>query len=88
MVASPSTGPRLTRKEAELLAVLRQNAGRCVPREVLLETVWGYKAGTRTRTIDAHIRRLRKKLGASGQARIKTVLRSGYVWDAATVNDR
>jgi DNA-binding response OmpR family regulator len=32
---------RLTRKEAELLAVLRQNPGRCLSREYLLATIWG-----------------------------------------------
>ena len=41
---------RLTRKEAELLELLRRNAGRCLTREYLLATVWGYRDGTRTRT--------------------------------------
>jgi DNA-binding response OmpR family regulator len=71
---------RLTRKESQLLAVLQQNAGRCMPRGYLLETVWGYRNGTRTRTLDVHIQRLRHKLGPEEAARILTVLRSGYAW--------
>ena len=88
MIASPGSGHLLTRKEAELLGVLIQNAGRCMSRKVLLETVWGYKEGTRTRTLDVHIRRLRKKLGPDGTAHIKTVLRGGYLWAAPAGNER
>lgn len=71
---------RLTRKEAELLKLLRQNAGQCLSREFLLEKVWAYRAGTRTRTLDVHIQRLRRKLGPEGSSRIVTILRSGYMW--------
>ena len=52
---------RLTRKEYELLALLVQNAGEIVAREDLLQRVWGYSDQIRTRTLDVHIRRLRKK---------------------------
>jgi len=75
--AGPQPEPRLTRKEAALLELLRRNAGRCLSREYLLATVWGYRDGTRTRTLDVHIQRLRRKLGAD---RIVTVLRAGYLW--------
>lgn len=77
---TPSPPVRLTRKEAQLLAVLQQNAGRCLPRGYLLETIWGYRNGTRTRTLDVHIQRLRRKLGPEAASRILTVLRSGYAW--------
>ena len=77
----PANGPtRLTRKETQLLTLLQQNAGRCLSREYLLATVWGYRDGTRTRTLDVHIQRLRRKLGADGAAHIMTVLRTGYGW--------
>ena len=69
---------RLSPLEARLLACLQENAGLCLSRSTLLERVWGYRDGTRTRTLDVHIAHLREKLGAEGQARIKTVLRSGY----------
>jgi DNA-binding response OmpR family regulator len=73
---------RLTRKESQLLTVLQQNAGRCLSRQFLLATIWGYQTGTRTRTLDVHIQRLRRKLGADGATRIMTVLRTGYAWQS------
>jgi len=76
----PAAPVRLTRKEAQLLALLRQNAGQCLSRKYLLATVWGYQDGTRTRTLDVHIQRLRRKLGVDGSSRIMTVLRTGYGW--------
>jgi DNA-binding response OmpR family regulator len=45
----------------------------------LLQRIWAYKAGTRTRTLDVHIQRLRRKLGPAG-ARILTIVRAGYMW--------
>ena len=78
--SSPEAPARLTRKESQLLALLRQNAGQCLSRKYLLATVWGYQDGTRTRTLDVHIQRLRRKLGVDGSSRIMTVLRTGYGW--------
>ncbi|MGA2325845.1 MAG: winged helix-turn-helix domain-containing protein [Bryobacteraceae bacterium] len=69
---------KLTRKEYELFALLARNAGEIVPREVLLLRVWGYGQGIRTRTLDVHIRRLRKKLGAYGDRYIETIFGVGY----------
>lgn len=71
-------GLTLTRKEFELLVMLTRNAGEIVPRNVLLSTVWGYCEGTRTRTLDVHIRRLRRKMGALGETYIQTVFGVGY----------
>ena len=68
----------LTRKEYQLLAVLVENAGQLVPREVLLMRVWGYGDGIRTRTLDVHIRRLRKQLGSYSQQYIETIFGIGY----------
>ena len=80
LTGSPSTpNARLTRKEKQLLTMLTQNAGRCVSRETLLRTIWNYSEGTRTRTVDVHVQRLRRKLGASASA-LKTVVRQGYCW--------
>jgi DNA-binding response OmpR family regulator len=69
---------KLTRKECELLMLLAQNAGEIVPREVLLMQVWGYGKEIRTRTLDVHIRRLRKKLGTYGDQYIETIFGVGY----------
>jgi two-component system, OmpR family, KDP operon response regulator KdpE len=67
----------LTRKEYRLLALLVAHAGEVVPREILLTQLWGYVPKTRTRTLDVHIGRLRKKLGREGQ-RIETIFGKGY----------
>lgn len=69
---------RLTRKEYELLALLVQNAGEIVAREDLLLRVWGYGSQIRTRTLDVHIRRLRKKLGTYAELYIETIFGIGY----------
>src|SRR5580693_8364161 len=68
----------LTRKEYDLLALLIQNAGELVTRETLLLRVWGYSNQIRTRTLDVHIRRLRKKLGEHSGTYIETIFSVGY----------
>jgi len=68
----------LTRKEYALLSLLVQNAGEIVPRDALLWRIWGYSAQIRTRTLDVHIRRLRRKLGNYSDQYIETILGSGY----------
>lgn len=71
----------LTRKEAELLKLLREHAGQCLTREYLLRTIWGYTGGVRTRTLDVHIQRLRRKLKVFNLGgEIQTILRHGYCW--------
>jgi DNA-binding response OmpR family regulator len=69
---------QLTRKEYELLALLVQHAGEIIPRDALLMQVWGYGAEIRTRTLDVHIRRLRKKLGQYADEYIETIFGIGY----------
>jgi len=68
----------LTRKEYDLLALLVRHAGEIVPREALLMRIWGYGADIRTRTLDVHIRRLRKKLGNLADQYIETIFGIGY----------
>ena len=68
----------LTRKEYDLLALLVHHAGEIIPREALLMQVWGYGAEIRTRTLDVHIRRLRKKLGSYADQYIETIFGIGY----------
>lgn len=53
----------LTSKEFDLLALLVQNAGETVPREDLLQRVWGYGPAIRTRTLDVPVRRRRQEAG-------------------------
>jgi DNA-binding response OmpR family regulator len=72
----------LTWKEFELLRVLIEAQGRVVRREVLMGQVWGYNIGVESRTLDVHVRRLRKKLGDEGQ-RILTLRGVGYRLDTS-----
>jgi DNA-binding response OmpR family regulator len=68
----------LTRKECDLLVLLVKNAGAIVSRETLLMRVWGYGKEIRTRTLDVHIRRLRKHLSPYGMQYIETIFGIGY----------
>ncbi|MPQ43260.1 response regulator transcription factor [Clostridium tarantellae] len=52
----------LTLKEFEILKLLIQNKGKIITREILLDKVWGYEYIGETRTVDVHIRHLRKKI--------------------------
>ena len=67
----------LTFKEYELLKYLISNKDMVVTRETLLEKVWGFDYTGESRTVDAHIKTLRQKLGESG-GYIKTVRHVGY----------
>jgi DNA-binding response OmpR family regulator len=55
---------KLTRAEFNLLAFFIQNPGKPLSRDVLLNSVWGYESFPNTRTVDAHVVRLRQKLEA------------------------
>jgi two-component system alkaline phosphatase synthesis response regulator PhoP len=68
----------LTHKEYELLALLVQHAGEIIPRDALLMQIWGYSGDVKTRTLDVHIRRLRKKLAGYAERYIETVFGIGY----------
>jgi DNA-binding response OmpR family regulator len=68
---------KLTRKEFALLALLTRNQARVIPRERLLDEVWGMQYYGDARTLDVHISGLRKKLSNCG-ARIETVIGIGY----------
>ena len=68
----------LTAKEFDLLYVLMKNAGRILTREFLLERIWGYAVDVSTRTVDVHIRRLRKKMGTKNADLIMTFRGVGY----------
>lgn len=53
---------RLTEKETAILKYLKRAEGRPVPRDVLLNEVWGYNAAVTTHTLETHIYRLRQKI--------------------------
>jgi two-component system phosphate regulon response regulator PhoB len=68
---------RLTSVEFKLLSMLMLRRGRVQARDRLLNEVWGYESLIDTRTVDTHVRRLRKKLGKASAA-IETVRGFGY----------
>lgn len=68
----------LTYKEYELLKYLVRNKGIVVSRDKLLSKVWGFEYEGETRTVDAHVKTLRQKLGEAGSC-IKTVRNVGYM---------
>ncbi|MBV9494254.1 MAG: response regulator transcription factor [Acidobacteria bacterium] len=69
---------KLARKEFELLWLLVRNRGTVISRDRILSEVWHMSDDIETRTVDAHIRNLRKKIGAE---RISTVIGFGYRYD-------
>src|SRR5437762_2113637 len=68
---------RLTSVEFKLLSMLMHRKGRVQARDRLLNEVWGYESLIDTRTVDTHVRRLRKKLGKAASA-VETVRGFGY----------
>jgi len=67
----------LTALEFRLLTTLLTRRGRVQTREMLLSDVWSVQVDVTTRTVDTHVQRLRKKLGAAGQY-IETLRGVGY----------
>jgi two-component system, OmpR family, phosphate regulon response regulator PhoB len=90
-VAMDLTAHRVTRTgkpvhlgptEFRLLRHFLQNPGRVFSREQLLDRVWGHDAELEIRTVDVHIRRLRKALNcAGGDDLLRTVRSVGYALD-------
>lgn len=68
---------RLTEKEAEIIQYLYENKDRIVPKDELLEKIFGYRAGVETHTVETHIYKLRQKVGDEDENLIAT-LDGGY----------
>ena len=70
-------------KEFELLHLLLGNAGRVLPRETLIDRVWGIDYVGDTKTLDVHIKRLRSKIepDPSNPTRIVTIRGLGYKYE-------
>jgi len=69
---------KLARKEFELLLLLVRHRSAVISRDRILSEVWHMSDEVETRTVDAHIRNLRKKIGPD---RITTVVGFGYRYD-------
>lgn len=72
----------LTPKEYDLLLVFLNNQNQALTREVILDNVWGYDYYGDLRTVDTHVKRLRKKLKHMGK-QIVTVRGLGYRFEVA-----
>jgi two-component system, OmpR family, alkaline phosphatase synthesis response regulator PhoP len=77
---TPNQKKKLTLQEGHLLKYLIENKNRIIPREELLENVWGYKVAVETRTVDMFIARLRKLFESETDAQhyIKSLRGVGY----------
>lgn len=69
---------KLPKRELELLWMLVRNRGTVISRDRLLTEIWGMADDVETRTVDVHVRNLRRKLGAEC---ITTVVGLGYRYD-------
>ncbi len=70
----------LSTLELKLLGYLLENPGRVIPRDELLDRVWGYDAAAQTRTVDVHVASLRQKIepNPAHPRHVVTVHRLGY----------
>jgi DNA-binding response OmpR family regulator len=73
-----STPVVLAAKEYELLVKLAEKPTRVYTKEELLREVWGFRSLGRTRTLDSHASRLRRKLAAAGGDFVRNVWGVGY----------
>lgn len=76
----------VTRREFDLLALFAANPGRAFSREELLDRIWKNEYDITDRTIDTHVQRLRKKLGAAAES-IQTVWGVGYRFAPPSAED-
>jgi two-component system phosphate regulon response regulator PhoB len=84
-VARAGLPVRLGPTEFRLLRFIMERPGRVFSREQLLDGVWGRDAEVELRTVDVHIRRLRKAVNEGGRPDlIRTVRAAGYALDTAT----
>ena len=78
-VTRDGTALPLSRREYQIFLFLLENSGRIVPRETLLDRIWGLDGDVTPNNVDAHIRLLRKKVETKGAAKIITNVRGlGY----------
>ena len=69
----------LAPKEYDLLLYFLDHKGIILTRDQILNSVWGMDFEGYDRTVDTHIKKLRKALGSAG-GHIETVIKSGYKW--------
>ena len=77
-------------KEFELLVLFMENAGRVLPREVIIDRAWGNDYHGDTKTLDVHVKRLRSKIenDPRNPSRIITIRGLGYKYEGELVGAR
>ena len=74
---------QLRPREFKLIELLLRNAGKIIPRDVILERVWGIESDITENNLDVHIGALRRKLKEiKGETLIKTIRGVGYLAEA------
>ncbi len=74
----------LSPKEYDLLLYFGHNIGLALTRENILDKVWGYDYYGDLRTVDTHVKRLRKKINKSSNVQVKTVRGVGYRFEVTS----
>ena len=69
----------LATKEYEILKMFLENKGQIISREQILDRVWGAEYFGYDRTVDTHVKKLRKSIGDAAQP-LQTVYKAGYIW--------
>lgn len=83
MVERGSQEIQLTAREFQLLDLLMQNSGHVVPREVILDRIWGLDANVSSNNLDAYVRLLRKKVSLTKEdVEIQNVRGLGFKLEA------
>ncbi|KAB3532381.1 response regulator transcription factor [Alkaliphilus pronyensis] len=72
----------LTHTEYEILLLFMRNPKQVFSRDQLLNRIWGYDFEGTSRTVDVHVKNLRRKLGSEG-CHIVTLIRSGYKFEVS-----
>jgi len=79
LVTDKGSKIRLTEKETAIIRFLYRAGQRVIPRDVLLQEVWGYNSNVTTHTLETHIYRLRQKIEPDpGRARLLVTESGGY----------
>ncbi|TWH45105.1 response regulator transcription factor [Sporomusa sp. KB1] len=77
---------QLTGKEFQLMDLLIQNYGRVLPKEIILDRIWGLESEVSPNNLEAFVRLLRKKIDCSGEvALIQNIRGVGYKMEAKNV---
>lgn len=78
IVTASENTVNLTAKEYSILKILLENKGKIVSRQMLIDSVWGYNNEKDERSLDPHIKNLRKSLGKEAN-HIKTIIGRGFI---------